>query len=148
MKPIFVATAPLTVQVHLGNPKMARILELTIRTLPECEGGGWFMPADQAEAIASCWNSRAQALVASDATCNRHLQVGWSPASTAPQDGEEFLACDRGCASFVCQFWRGEFVSFDPEDGVVLRTFELWQSMPSTPPKPQPPSSLGGGSGQ
>lgn len=58
MKPIFVATAPLTVQTHLGNPRMARIPELTIRQMPECEGGGWYMPVDQAEAIASAWNSR------------------------------------------------------------------------------------------
>lgn len=58
MKTIFTVTAPLTVQVHLGNPKMARIPELTIRAMPECEGGGWYMPADQAEAIAAAWNSR------------------------------------------------------------------------------------------
>lgn len=50
--------APLTLQVHLGNPKMARIPELTIRPLPECEGGGWYMPADQAEAIVRAWNSQ------------------------------------------------------------------------------------------
>lgn len=56
MKDIIVAKAPLTIQVHLGNPKMARIPELTIRTLPECEGGGWYMPADQAEAVVRAWN--------------------------------------------------------------------------------------------
>lgn len=58
MKAIFVATAPLTVQTHLGNSRIARIPELAIRQMPECEGGGWYMPVDQAEAIASAWNSR------------------------------------------------------------------------------------------
>lgn len=58
MKSIFTVTAPLTVQVHFGNPKMARIPELTIRQMPECEGGGWYMPTDEAEAVAAAWNSR------------------------------------------------------------------------------------------
>lgn len=54
---IIVAKSPLTMQVHLGNPKMARIPELVIKALPECEGGGWYMPADQAQAIMEAWNS-------------------------------------------------------------------------------------------
>lgn len=53
---IITIRAPLTVQVHLGNPKIARIAELDIRTLRECEGGGWYMPASQAEALVSAWN--------------------------------------------------------------------------------------------
>ena len=56
MKDVIVITRPLTMQVHLGNPKMARIPELTVRMMPECEGGGWYMPSDQAEAIVSAWN--------------------------------------------------------------------------------------------
>lgn len=52
----FAVTAPLTIQTHLGNPKMARIPELTIRAMPECEGGGWFMPTEQAEALVAVWN--------------------------------------------------------------------------------------------
>lgn len=56
MKDILVISRPLTMQVHLGNPKMARIPELTVRTMPECEGGGWYMPTDQAEAIIEIWN--------------------------------------------------------------------------------------------
>lgn len=51
---IITIRAPLTVQVHLGNPKIARIAELDIRTLRECEGGGWYMPASQA--LVSAWN--------------------------------------------------------------------------------------------
>ena len=43
----------LTLQTHLGNPKMCRIPELDIRPMPECEGGGWWMPREQAEAIVS-----------------------------------------------------------------------------------------------
>lgn len=53
---ITVATSPLTIQVHLGNPRMARIPELTIRPMPECEGGGWYMPVDQAQALVDAWN--------------------------------------------------------------------------------------------
>lgn len=56
MKEVIVISRPLTVQVQLGNPKMARIPELVVRTLPECEGGGWYMPTDQAEAIVEAWN--------------------------------------------------------------------------------------------
>jgi hypothetical protein len=43
----------LTLQHHLGNPNMCRIPELTIRQMPECEGGGWWMPREQAEQIVS-----------------------------------------------------------------------------------------------
>jgi len=47
---------PLSVQVHLGNPNKARIPELTIKNMPECEGGGWYMPVDEAKAITEVWN--------------------------------------------------------------------------------------------
>lgn len=43
----------LTIQYHLGNPNMCRIPELTIRPMAECEGGGWWMPREQAERIVS-----------------------------------------------------------------------------------------------
>lgn len=56
MKDIIVIRAPISMIVHAGNPKIAKIPELTIRTLPECEGGGWYMPADQAETIVEIWN--------------------------------------------------------------------------------------------
>lgn len=41
----------LTIQYHAGNPNLCRIPELTIRQMPECEGGGWYLPREQAEAI-------------------------------------------------------------------------------------------------
>lgn len=41
----------LTIQHHAGNPNLCRIPELTIRPMPECEGGGWYMPREQAEAL-------------------------------------------------------------------------------------------------
>lgn len=41
----------LTVRYHTGNPNLCRIPELRIRSLPECEGGGWYMPREQAELI-------------------------------------------------------------------------------------------------
>lgn len=53
---IIVLKAPLTLQVHLANDRMARIPELTIRQMPECEGGGWYMPTDQAKALVQVWN--------------------------------------------------------------------------------------------
>lgn len=56
MRDVVTICAPLTVQVLLGNPKMARIPELAIRAMPECEGGGWYMPADEAQAIVEAWN--------------------------------------------------------------------------------------------
>lgn len=43
----------LTIQYHSGNPDICRIPELKIRHLPECEGGGWWMPRRQAEDILS-----------------------------------------------------------------------------------------------
>lgn len=39
----------LTVQYHAGNPNICRIPELKIRAMPECEGGGWYLPREQAE---------------------------------------------------------------------------------------------------
>lgn len=41
----------LTTLYHAGNPNLCRIPELTIRSMPECEGGGWYLPKDQAEAL-------------------------------------------------------------------------------------------------
>jgi len=41
----------LTIQYHAGNPNMCRIPELTIRQMPECEGGGWYLPREQAELL-------------------------------------------------------------------------------------------------
>jgi len=40
-----------TVQYHAGNPNLCRIPELNIGVMPECEGGGWYMPREQAELI-------------------------------------------------------------------------------------------------
>ena len=45
----------LTIQCHAGNPNMCRIPELKIRAMPECEGGGWYMPREQAEAIVAAF---------------------------------------------------------------------------------------------
>jgi hypothetical protein len=39
----------LTLMQHAGNPNMCRIPELTIRAMPKCEGGGWYLPRRQAE---------------------------------------------------------------------------------------------------
>lgn len=47
----------LTVQYHAGNPNMCRIPELKLRTLPECEGGGWYLPREQAELLAQAVNA-------------------------------------------------------------------------------------------
>lgn len=66
-----------------------------------------------------------------DATDTRE----WQPAETAPRDGSEFIACNRGFAPFSCQFWRGEFVHFEPEDGPIYYSFELWQSLPAPAPQ-------------
>lgn len=41
----------LTVEYHAGNPRLCRIPELKIREMPECEGGGWYIPREQAEQI-------------------------------------------------------------------------------------------------
>lgn len=41
----------LTIQYHAGNPGLCRIPELKIGIMPECEGGGWHMPREQAELI-------------------------------------------------------------------------------------------------
>jgi hypothetical protein len=41
----------LTIEYHAGNPSLCRIPELTIRSMPECEGGGWYMPREQAEML-------------------------------------------------------------------------------------------------
>lgn len=39
-------------QVHAGNPKIARLKGLKINRLPECEGGDWYMSIEDATAIA------------------------------------------------------------------------------------------------
>lgn len=41
----------LTIQFHGGNPSLCRIPELKIGVMPECEGGGWYMPREQAELL-------------------------------------------------------------------------------------------------
>lgn len=44
-----------TIQYHAGNPQLCRIPELKIGVMPECEGGGWYMPREQAEMIAASY---------------------------------------------------------------------------------------------
>ncbi len=46
----------LTVEYHAGNPNICRIPELKIRAVPECEGGGWYLPREQAEMIVKAVN--------------------------------------------------------------------------------------------
>lgn len=46
----------LTVEYHAGNHGMCRIPELKIKLLPECEGGGWYLPREQAEMIVKAVN--------------------------------------------------------------------------------------------
>lgn len=37
------------IQIHAGNQKLARVTNLNIKSLPECEGGGWgnFIPTEK-----------------------------------------------------------------------------------------------------
>lgn len=56
MKDVITISAPLSIQVHFGNPGIARIPELHVRTMPQCEGGGWCMPTAEAEALVAAWN--------------------------------------------------------------------------------------------
>lgn len=51
----------LTIEYHAGNPNLCRIPELRIRPLPECEGGGWTIPRDQAELIVRAVEALAKA---------------------------------------------------------------------------------------
>ena len=94
MKDIYILTGPLSVQVHLGNPNMARIPELTIRQMPVCEGGGWYMPADQAQALVEVWNNtlaiRANAPELTDAMIDAGFAAieeyeGWKKARKSPR---------------------------------------------------------------
>jgi len=43
----------LTIQHHIGNPNICKIPELTIRPMPECEGGGWYLSKSDAKQIVS-----------------------------------------------------------------------------------------------
>lgn len=55
----------------------------------------------------------------------------WQPAGTAPKDGTEFIACNIAFQPFSCQFWQGQFVHFEPEDGPIHLAFEAWSPMPA-----------------
>lgn len=59
----------------------------------------------------------------------------WQPVETAPRDGSEFIACNRGFAPFTCRFWQGGFVHYDFDDGVIRYGFELWQPLPAPAPQ-------------
>lgn len=99
------------------------------RAFQKCAScGGSGLSLDSAGEPDTCGECRGNTVVPAPPS-------GWNEADTAPTDGSEFIACQRGHAAYVCQFWRGDFVSFDPDDGVVLRTFDLWQPMPVSPAK-------------
>jgi len=47
----------LSIKYHAGNPNICRIPEIAARPLPECEGGGFYIPRDQAEKIVAINNA-------------------------------------------------------------------------------------------
>jgi hypothetical protein len=44
------------IETHAGNPKIARVTNLNIKRLPECEGGGWYTDIQTACIIADAMN--------------------------------------------------------------------------------------------
>lgn len=61
----------LTIEYHAGNPNLCRIPELRIKAMPECEGGGWFIPREQAEYLIRA----AEALAKSEAALPCHQLI-------------------------------------------------------------------------
>lgn len=69
----------LTLEYHSGNPNLCRIPELKIKTIPECEGGGYSISREQAEALYQAVN--IVHAIQSDEE--------WKSIDTAPRDGSK-----------------------------------------------------------
>ena len=41
------------IQIHVGNPNMARVIGPKFKSIPECEGGGWYTEPETARLIAA-----------------------------------------------------------------------------------------------
>lgn len=77
-----------------------------------------------------------QAIATALATAEREgmkRAAEWQSAETAPRDGSEFIACNRGFAPFTCRFWQGGFVHYDFDEGVIRYGFDLWRPLPTPP---------------
>jgi hypothetical protein len=103
----------LTLLHHAGNPNMCRIPELTICTMPECEGGGWYLPRREAEFLVLSATRPSPSPAAIEA---------WQPISTAPS------ACHVIAARFDECEWIYGLVSSPP-----TKPFTHWQPLPAPP---------------
>ena len=53
-------TTKYEVQYHAGNPSICRVKGLTLKQLPECEGGGWFTDEKIAKIICEALNAQTK----------------------------------------------------------------------------------------